>query len=416
MKRTILSSNSVKFLFPLYFAIALTLISCTPEAEQAGGGPGAMPPAAVEVMSMQASDVPFVIELPATLSGSKEVEIRARVSGILESRNFVEGDRIKKGQSLFTLEAIPFELEVEQAKAALQSAKARLEQAKRDRKRLEKLRADKSVSQRDYDNSLSELEIAEANITEAKVRMREMELNLQYSKVTSPVEGIVGREYVSEGTYIPGPSLLLTEMTQLDPMRLRFGLSEREQLAMRRDVDGKKLILPEGGEWLTRIKLQDNSLYQHLGKVNFSDVRVNSNTGTSEYQAIVKNPDFALRPGQFVRVLLEGAVRKNAYVVPQRAVLDSGTGKFVYLLASNGQGGSIAQQAPVEVGEWVRDVEIGDTQIDNGWVIRSGLKNGDKVIVDGMARIFFPGAPVQEAGNRPANSAPPAANSSAANQ
>ncbi len=386
----------------IFSSVSFLVIGCSEQPQLSGHGE--MPPANVSVMTMKPQSVPFVLELPATLSGSKEVEIRARVAGILESRNFNEGDRIEAGESLFTLDLKPFELEVARNRADEKAAVARLERAERESKRLKALRKEKTVSQRDYDDALSNLEISQADLLSAQAKLREAELNLQYAKVTSPVSGIVGRELVSEGTFIPGPEVLLTEMTQLDPVRVRFGLSEREQLAMRQDEAAGKLTLPKDGRWKTRIKLQDGSFYSVTGVVNFSDVRINTQTGTSELQAIVANPDFKLRPGQFVRVLLEGAVRENTFVVPQRAVLDSGTGKYVYVMVKNEQGQTIAKQAPIKVGEWVRfdPEQASENAIENGWIIRDGLKQGDQVIVDGLAKIFFPGAPVTSA---PAKSA-----------
>ncbi|NVK25070.1 MAG: efflux RND transporter periplasmic adaptor subunit [Gammaproteobacteria bacterium] len=379
----------------LAFAILTTLAACEQKSEeqQAGG----MPPAFVDIMEMQPRSVPFSIELPATLSGAKEVEIRAQVSGILQTRNFSEGDKVTAGQSLFSLDDKAFIVDVKQSKAALASAQIRFEQAKREVQRLTPLRQNNSVSQRELDNANSSLEIAEADIKSAQARLDQAELRLQYSKVSSPVNGIVGRELVSEGTYVSGPEVLLTQLTQIDPIRVRFGLSEREQLKMRNDAESGELTLPKGGHWKTKLKLFDGSFHPEQGEVNFSDIRINSLTGTSELQAIVPNSDFSLRPGQFVRVILEGAVRENAFVVPQRAVLDNGLGKFVYVMAENEQGGTIALPAPVEVGEWMQEQQ-GDTTF-NGWIIRKGLKQGDKVIVDGMARIFFPGMPVTLADN-----------------
>lgn len=379
----------------LAFAILTTLAACEQKSEeqQAGG----MPPAFVDIMEMQPRSVPFSIELPATLSGAKEVEIRAQVSGILQTRNFSEGDKVTAGQSLFSLDDKAFIVDVKQSKAALASAQIRFEQAKREVQRLTPLRQNNSVSQRELDNANSSLEIAEADIKSAQARLDQAELRLQYSKVSSPVNGIVGRELVSEGTYVSGPEVLLTQLTQIDPIRVRFGLSEREQLKMRNDAESGELTLPKGGHWKTKLKLFDGSFHPEEGEVNFSDIRINSLTGTSELQAIVPNSDFSLRPGQFVRVILEGAVRENAFVVPQRAVLDNGLGKFVYVMAENEQGGTIALPAPVEVGEWMQEQQ-GDTTF-NGWIIRKGLKQGDKVIVDGMARIFFPGMPVTLADN-----------------
>ena len=380
-----------KLSLPLFLltSAALLLQGCSeaPEAEQA-----AMHPAAVATTIASYEDAPFTVELPATLSGSKEVEVRARVTGILESRNFDEGQTVSQGQSLFTIDLAPYQLAVESAQAALDGAKASLVQSEREVKRLAKLRADKSVSQRDYDNASSTKDIANTTLAAAKVALKEAQLNLEYAQVKAPVAGVVGREFVSEGTYVSGPDLLLTQITQLDPIRLRFGISEREQLQMRQDVANGSLTLPAKGQWHTTIKLQDGSVYKQTGKVNFSDVRINPNTGTSELQAIIPNPDFKLRPGQFVRVRLSGAVRKNAFVIPQRAVLDNGTGKFVYVVAKNEQGGTIARPAPVEVGEWIQKP---DNQGDkNFWLIKSGLNAGDEVIIDGMAKIFFPGMPV----------------------
>lgn len=385
---------------PVLTVISLIMVGCgeTPAAN----GPGGMPPANVQVMSATTQDVPFNIELPATLSGSKEIEVRSRVGGILTSRNFDEGQTVIAEQSLFTVDIEPYQLAVERAEASLESAKATLNKANKDVARLAKLKNTMSISQSELDSAQASVEVAEAGVHKAKVELKQANLNLDYAQVKAPISGVMGREFVSVGTFVSGPELLLSQITQLDPIRLRFGLSEREQLQMRKDQALGKLSLPENGHWQASIKLQDGSNYPHTGTVNFNDIRVNQSTGTSELQAIVPNPDFNLRPGQFVRVTLSGAVRKNAFIVPQRAVLDNGTGKFVYLAAKSENGMTIAQPAPITVGEWVQQSVDGETQ--NFWVIRSGLQQGDQVIVDGMARIFFPGMPVAIAPDAAANS------------
>ncbi|WP_299269847.1 efflux RND transporter periplasmic adaptor subunit [uncultured Psychrosphaera sp.] len=370
------------------------IVSC---GEAPAGAQGGMPPANVKVISATTQDVPFDIELPATLSGSKEVEVRARVGGILTSRNFDEGQAVTKGQSLFTIDIKPYQLAVAHAEALLDSAEATLSKAKKDVTRLSQLKNNKSISQSDFDSAQASVEVAAANVSKAKIELKQAKLNLDYAQVKSPVNGVMGREFVSEGTYVTGPALLLSQITQLDPIRVRFGLSEREQLAMRTDQAAGNLTLPKDGHWDASIKLQDGSVYPHAGSVNFSDIRINQYTGTSELQAVVANPEFSLRPGQFVRITLSGAVRKNAFLVPQRAVLDSGTGKFVYLATKNAKGMTVALPAPVQVGEWIKQ-EV-DGEIQNYWVIRSGLKLDDQVIIDGMARIFFPGMPVAVADN-----------------
>lgn len=379
--------------FPWFAPVlaALALGACS-QAEE-GAGHGGMPPPQVTVEAVQPRTVPLAFELPATLAGSRDVEIRARVSGILERRNFVEGGTVRAGQSLFTLDPAPFAAAVARGEADVASARARFEQAERNLARLKPLREDKAIAQKDYDDAVSAESITAADLKAAEARLREARLNLAYTRVESPIGGVAGRALVSEGTLVSGPDVLLTRVSQLDPIHVRFGMAEQEQSRLRADAEAGTLVLPAGGRWKASIRLPDGQLFAQSGQVNFSDVRISGETGTSELQAFVPNPKAMLRPGQFVRVLLEGALRKDALVVPQRAVLDGGTGKFVYLAAPGPNGMTVAQPAPVEVGDWVR-LENGD----NAWVIRSGLKPGDPVIVEGMARIFFPGMPVQVGG------------------
>jgi membrane fusion protein (multidrug efflux system) len=386
----------------LLLSSSAVLVTSLTGCEQAQKSvPASMAPAPVSVIEMASQSVPFSIELPATLSGAKEVEIRAQVSGILQTRNFSEGDKVTAGQSLFSLDEKTYAAEMVKSKADLNAATVRLKQAQREVNRIRPLRAKNSISQRELDNAITNVDINLADVNSMKANLEQAKLRLDYTKVTSPVTGIVGRELVSEGTYVSGPDVLLTQLTQIDPIRVRFGLSEREQLQMRNDVAAGSLTLPEEGHWNTRIKLFDGSLHPQVGQVNFSDIRINSQTGTSELQAITPNPNFSLRPGQFVRIVLEGAVRENAFVVPQRAVLDNGLGKFVYVMAKNNKGITVASPAPVVVGEWVTEAK----GIENGWIIREGLKAGDQVIIDGMARIFFPGMPIRLADAQPASSA-----------
>ncbi|MGB0935967.1 MAG: efflux RND transporter periplasmic adaptor subunit [Colwellia sp.] len=376
------------FIAAVLIITSLLLTGCNEEKKTASQS---LPPAIISTLEITSKSVPFGIEVPATLSGAKEVEVRAQVSGILEQRNFSEGDKITLGQSLFTLDSNTYEAEKEKSEADLNAAMVRLKQSRREVNRIKPLRERNSISQQELDNAMTNVEINLADVKSMQAKLKQAQLHLDYTKVISPITGIVGRELVSEGTYVSGPEVLLTQLTQIDPIRVRFGISEREQLKMRQDVKEGSLILPEGGHWDVTIKLFDGSLHPSIGKVNFSDIRINSNTGTSELQAITPNPKLSLRPGQFVRIILTGATRENAIVVPQRAVLDNGLGKFVYVMTKNADGIDVALPAPVEVGEWVQNID----GIDNAWVIRSGLKVGDNVIVDGVAKIFFPGMPVK---------------------
>src|SRR6185369_14248387 len=176
------------------------------------------------------------------------------------------------------------------------------------------------------------------------------------------------------------PGTLLTTLTQTDPIKVRFGIADTDQMKWRSEVASGQLKLPAHEAFTVEVKLADGSVYPRKGKLLFSDTRVSGNTGTVEAEAEVPNPDGVLKPGQFVRVRLTGATKPKAILLPSRAVLEGPQGKFVYVVADNK-----AMPKPVQVGD----------QIGDQWIINQGLNAGDQVIVDGMARIFFPGAPVQ---------------------
>lgn len=381
------TSNFSRAALTAVLLFPLALLSGCSEPSVAAEGAGAMPPAMVNVMTVQPQSVPLLLQSPGLLAGSREVEIRARVSGILEKRLFTEGARVEEGQLLFSLDAATYQATANRNQAELAAAQARQAQAERTLKRLEQLRKDGAVSQQNYDDALSALDVAKADVKTAQAILQQSELQLSYTGVRSPISGVVSRERVSEGTLVSGPDMLLTQVTQLNPMYVRFSVAERDQLRLRAEAQSGAVTLPE--QWQVKLLLADGSAYNQTGIVDFADVRIDSATGTSEMKAEIANPDMLLRPGQFVRIELEGAVRHNAIVVPQKAVLDGGTGKFVYLLADGEHGGKVALPAPVEVGDWVK------LNGSNGWVIKSGLSAGDVVIVEGMARIFFPGMPVQ---------------------
>jgi membrane fusion protein (multidrug efflux system) len=204
----------------------------------------------------------------------------------------------------------------------------------------------------------------------------------------------------SEGSLATANDTLLTVISQTDPMWIAFNISENEQLRLSRAVAAGQLLLPKDNGYDVTVKLADGSTFPRRGKINFSDTRVNPATGTYEMRADVANADLALKPGQFVRVVLRGAQRKNALAVPQVAVLDGPQGKFVYVIGKDKDGKDIAQQRPVVVGDWV------DADGSNLWQIESGLKAGDVVIVDGIARLQ-PGGAIKVAAAAPAGGAAP---------
>ena len=367
-------------------ALALLTAGCQP-----AGGPPPFPPPVVSVITVETRDVPVAYEYVAQTAGYREVEVRARVTGILLKRNYTEGAVVKKGDSLFTIDPEPFRAAYARAEADLTVAEARLAQAKREAARLRPVFESKAVSQKELDDAVSAEQITEAEVKSVRARLNEARLQLGYTRVESPISGMTSRSVVSEGSLVSGPNVLLTTVTQTDPMYVIFGIPDRDRLAIRRDVEAGRLKVPDRGRFQVTVKLADGSLYSKPGLLNFSDVRVNPQTGTSEARAEIANPGSVLRAGEFARVVLAGAVRPGAIVVPQRAVLDSPKGKFAYIVNAE----SRAEPRPLDVGDWTSD----------GWVINAGLQPGDRVIVDGVLKIG-PGAPVKIADASAAPAAP----------
>jgi membrane fusion protein (multidrug efflux system) len=380
------SQPALRLAFPL--ALALLAAGCKP----AGGPPHGFPPAVVTITVVEPKDVPVTYEYVAQIAGYREVEVRARVTGILLKRNYKEGASVRQGESLFTIDPAPFQAALARAEADLSVAEARLAQAKREAARLKPVIEAKAASQKEMDDAISAEQVADAEVKSARARMSEAKLNLDYTRVEAPISGISSRAVVSEGALVSGSNVLLTTVTQTDPMYVIFGIPDREFLTMRRDVEAGRLKIPEGGRFKAAVKLSDGSVYGKAGQVNFADVRVNSQTGTSEARAEIANPGNTLRAGEFSRVTLSGAVRPGAIVIPQRAVMESPKGKYAFVVNAENK----AEVRPLEVGDWTGD----------GWIINGGLKTGERVVVDGVMKLSLmgPGAPVQISDG----SAPPA--------
>jgi membrane fusion protein (multidrug efflux system) len=388
-KRELASLTSIR-LFPtgVIALSALFLSAC-----DRGGPPHGFPPAAVSVITVEAKTVPATFEYVGQTAGSREVEVRARVTGIVLKRNYREGGQVESGQSLFTIDPAPYQAAAMRAEADLAAAEARAGQAKRNAARLKPLFEAKAVSQKEHDDAVSGESVAEADVKAAQARLTEAKLNLGYTRVESPIAGIASRAQRSEGNYISGPDVLLTTVSQIHPIHVLFGISDDQRLRMNREVEEKRLVLPKNNQFDVSLKLAEGSLYAKTGKLDFADVRISGTTGTSEARAALPNQNGSLHPGQFVRVILKGAVRPNAILVPQRAVLEGPKGKFVYVV-NEGK----ADARPVAVGDWQ----------DDNWIILSGINPGDKVIVDGVMKIG-PGAPVQVADPNAPPGAPPGA-------
>lgn len=402
-KENVMKKTGIHLSAVIGLVVALT--GCQEPEQQAQSAPPAAPPVGVKVMTVQTDDIPVYFEYVGQIAGSKEVEVRSRITGIIENRLYEEGSQIKEGQLLFQIEQAPFKAMLAKAEAAVASAQAQttsaeaqLNKANKEYWRIIPLAKKKLVSRSIRDDAASDVEIAKAQVLIAKAAVKEAEANLttveidlDYTQVKSPIDGIAGRALKTHGALVEaGSNSLMTTLVQVDPAYVNFGVAESEQIRMRSDIAEGKLVLPKEG---FRVELlnSDGSLLGYKGALDFQDYKVDNATGNFAMRATIANPDNTLSPGQFVRVRLSGAKRPAAIAVPQRAVLDDAGGKYVYV-AGKGEGGSeVAERKSVSVGEWIKL----DGELTNGWIINDGLIAGDNVIIDGSARIFFPGMPVK---------------------
>jgi len=386
--------------------LPIFLVACgqSPQAGFSG-----MPPAAVTFEVAAARDVPVEYEYLGQTAGSREVEIRARVSGIVDKRYYQEGSLVQAGQALFKLDAASYVAAAAQAEAALASAAASLKKAERDFTRMQPLAESKVISQAAWDQISSDLDIAQARHKTAEAQFAAAKVQLRYTQIDAPISGVIGRALKVEGALAnsEGGDSLLATMAQVNPMHVNFSVAEREKNDRAAEIAAGSLKLPKGG-YVVRLKNTDGTLLEMQGKMDFADYKADANTGAYAMRATIPNPRGLLAPGQFVRVVLSGATRTKAFVVPQRAVVDGAMGKFVYLVGKDKDGKPIAEPRPIVPGEWV--VLTGKEK--NGWIIRQGLQAGDAVVIDGIARIFAPGQPLMpmtvEEAEKAAAALPPA--------
>ncbi len=387
----------------------MVLAACEKQnAAEPPAAPAGPPPAQVFSAKVTPRDVPVRFSYTGQVAASHEVEVRARVSGIIEKRLYEEGSFINAGDLLFTIDRAPLKAKMAEAQAALVSAKAaknsaqaQLKKAQRDYARVIPLANRKLVSQSAKDDAESALEIAkaaiqqtEATILQAQAAIKTVQINLDYTSVKASISGIAGRAMKLQGSLVQaGSDSLLTTLSQTNPAYVNFGIPESEQIQQQQEIGSGSLRIPSTGLEVALTSSNGQQLPQ-TGKVSFEDYKTDPKTGNFAVRATVDNPQRRLSPGQFVRVNLIGAVRPNTIVVPQRAVLDNPQGKYVYVVGKSkgkdNQEVTIAEQRPVEVGEWVQL----EGDLKNAWVIKSGLKVGDEVVTEGSARIFFPGMPI----------------------
>ena len=350
------------------------LAGCGPSpsspASTPGGAPAPTPPAVpARVLQVSPQRVPIVLDAVGQVQGSKEIEVRARVTGILLKRLYNEGELVRAGAPLFQIDPAPFEIALAQAKAQLAQESARNEQATREAGRLKQLVGQKAISQKEYDDSTSTLKLSDAALQAVEANLRQAELNLSYTLVTAPVAGVTGRMLRSEGSLITAgqESSLLTTSNQVNPIWVRFSLSESE----RANLPGGQISGRTGAD--VQLTLPDGSRYAEKGRINFAATQIDPQLATQELRAEFDNPKLRLLPGQFVRVQVTAGHRDNVFLVPQTSVVQTEKGYLLFVLDKENK----AEIRPVQTGTWM----------GSDWIITGGLKPGDRVVLDNLLRV-----------------------------
>ncbi|MCQ2031684.1 efflux RND transporter periplasmic adaptor subunit [Stutzerimonas zhaodongensis] len=365
-------------------ATALLLAACSNEEQNEQPAP---PPPEVEVMTVEPRPIANIIEIPGRVQAVRIAEIRARVNGIIQKRLYEEGTDVDVGTPLFQIDPREMRAELKSAEASLERAKATAQNAAQDVKRYEGLVAKQAISQQEYDTALATLRTARADVSQAEASVQSAELNLEYTTVTSPIEGRAGRAQITEGALVNGSEgTLLTTVEQFDPVYVNFAQSSSDLLRIRAQLASGELELSEDGRVEVRLILENGSEFQHPGYINFYAMSIDETTGTVAVRAQFPNPDRLLLPGQFVRARVNAGTRPNGVLIPQRAVVVNDQGARVLLV---GEDDKVAS----------REVELGDLQ-GSQWLIREGLEAGDVVIVEGGGSVRS-GAPVRTVAYEP---------------
>jgi len=356
-----------KFSLPALLVSACTLAACKEQP-----APPPPPPPDVKVSVVLQRDVPVHVEAIGETRGNTEIEIRARVEGFIESVDYKEGSLVKKGDLLYTIDSRPFQTNVAATKAGLAEAEAQLARAHQDVVRYEPLVQKNAISRQEYETAVALERAYTAAVDAAKAVVEQSEIDLSYTKVLAPEDGLAGRTEVYAGTLVGrGQSTLLTRISRIDPIHVRFSFPESDYLVMARQRGSG---VGDGGANIPfELVMADGSVHPKTGKLVFVDRNVDAQTGTIMAEAEFENPGDIVRPGQYARVRATVGERKGAILVPQRAVQEV-QGIFNVMVVGDG---NTVEQRPVETAE----------RIDSLWVIASGLKSGDRVIVEGLQKV-----------------------------
>ncbi|MBR1734049.1 MAG: efflux RND transporter periplasmic adaptor subunit [Alphaproteobacteria bacterium] len=330
----------------------------------------------VGVIKAEKKDVPFQMEVPAKITGSLEIQVRAQVSGILKSRTFTEGQFVKQGEKLFEIDPEQYEAALTRAKGALAQAESEVRRTTRDYERMKKLHKAGAISQKDHDDSLSAYERAQANLKVAEGSVREAEINLGYTEVKAPISGIVRKEAQSVGNLVTmnTESSLLTSMVQICPLHAVFSLPGSMWGALAKGQQSGKVQMPKFDKFKIEVIMSDGTRYPKDGKIIFIDSSEDNLTSSVSIKAEIPSNEEQriLMPGQFVRVKVVGAEYNDAIVVPASALISTSLGHVVYVIKDD----STVEVRPVKA-------EL----VENHGIINEGLNEGETVIFEGISKV-----------------------------
>ncbi|HGN6804069.1 TPA: multidrug efflux RND transporter periplasmic adaptor subunit MtrC [Neisseria gonorrhoeae] len=361
-------------------AVALALSSCGKGGDAAQGGQPAgreAPAPVVGVVTVHPQTVALTVELPGRLESLRTADVRAQVGGIIQKRLFQEGSYVRAGQPLYQIDSSTYEAGLESARAQLATAQATLAKADADLARYKPLVSADAISKQEYDAAVTAKRSAEAGVKAAQATIKSAGINLNRSRITAPISGFIGQSKVSEGTLLnAGDTTVLATIRQTNPMYVNVTQSASEVMKLRRQIAEGKLLAADGAI-AVGIKFDDGTVYPEKGRLLFADPTVDESTGQITLRAAVSNDQNILMPGLYVRVLMDQVAADNAFIVPQQAVT---RGAKDTVMIVNAQGG----MEP-------REVTVAQQQGTN-WIVTSGLKDGDKVVVEGISIAGMTGA------------------------